>query len=450
MNTLPLATPDLKESDLKQANILKEKIETQKARIGVLGLGYVGLPLAMEFARAGFAVTGFDVDPRRIQSLSKGRSHVGDIPNQTVASAIEQKRFFPTTNFSRLEAVDVVIVCVPTPLNKTKDPDISYIANATEQIARSLHKQQLIILESTSYPGTTRECMLPRLEAEGLRAGKDFYLAFSPERIDPGNPRFNLTNTPKVVGGLTPACRDLAAKVYEQIIPRVVPVSSLESAEMVKILENTFRAVNIGLANEMALVCDKLNLNVWEIIEAASSKPYGFMPFFPGPGLGGHCIPVDPHYLAWKMKTFNFSTRFIELAGEINSHMPEFVISKISRALNSRKKSMHGSKIVVLGVTYKADVADLRESPALDILELLHEQGAAVEFHDPYVSAVRLSQREMTGKPFSPALLKSADAVVIVTPHKAFDPRQILRYSPLVIDTRNLMGDIQARNLIRL
>lgn len=426
------------------------KIETRQARIGVLGLGYVGLPLAVEFAKSGFYVTGFEVDASRVRPLLAGRSYIADVPSEDVKAVVGKKRFTATTNFSRLETTDVVIVCVPTPLNKTKDPDISFIARATEQIVRTLHRQQLIVLESTTYPGTTREFMLPKLEAKGLKVGKDFYLAFSPERIDPGNKEFHLTDTPKVVGGITPVCGELASLLYSQVIDRVIPVSSAECAEMVKLLENTFRAVNIGLVNEIALICDKLHLNVWEVIEAAATKPYGFMPFYPGPGLGGHCIPIDPHYLSWKMKSLNFSARFIELAGEINSHMPEFVVQKIVAALNERKKAVKGSTVLILGVAYKANVSDMRESPALDIIHLLLEQGAKVIFHDPYVPAVTIGTHHLEGKTFSPTLLKSADAVVIATPHDTFDPKTILRYAPLVIDTRNITRGLKADHLVRL
>jgi len=429
---------------------LSDKIETRQARIGVLGLGYVGLPLAIDFAQAGYSVTGFEVDPSRIRALLDHRSYIADVASADLEAMIEKKRFFPTTNFSRLETMDAIIICVPTPLNKTKDPDISYIAAATDHIEQTIHRNQLIILESTTYPGTTRDFMLPRLQTKGLKVGRDFFLAFSPERIDPGNPHFKFGNTPKVVGGVTPLCGDMATLLYKQVIDRVVTVSSAEAAEMVKILENTFRAVNIGLVNEMTQVCDKLHLNVWEIIEAASTKPYGFMPFYPGPGLGGHCIPIDPHYLSWKMKSLNFSTRFIELAGEVNSHMPEFVVEKINRALNEQKKTINGSSILLLGVAYKADVSDVRESPALDILHLLQERGAQISFHDPFVPSVKIGTQEIAGKPMSPSLLRSADAVVITTPHSAFDAKHILTHSPLVVDTRNLTRGLNAEHLVRL
>ena len=434
----------------KHAALLQQKIKTHQANIGILGLGYVGLPLAMAFAKNGFTVSGFEVDPGRIRSLLAGRSYIADVPNVELADLIEKRRFVPITDFSRLGTMDVVIICVPTPLNKTKDPDISFVASAADYLARYIHKQQLVVLESTTYPGTTREFLMPRLQKRGLRVGRDIFLAFSPERIDPGNTQFSLENTPKVVGGITPACRDLTVQLYGEIVKRVVPVSSAEAAEMVKILENTFRAVNIGLVNEMALICDKLQLNVWEIIEAAASKPYGFMPFYPGPGLGGHCIPVDPHYLSWKMKALNFSARFIELAGEVNTHMPEFVVEKTMRALNARKKPLNGSTIVLLGMAYKANVSDARESPSLDIYQLFRHYGAKVEYCDPFVPAIKVEGAEVAAKSLTPTLLKGADAVVIATSHTAFDPSEILKHATLVVDTRNLCRGHQEEHLIRL
>jgi UDP-N-acetyl-D-glucosamine dehydrogenase len=430
--------------------MLQNKIQNRTAKIGILGLGYVGLPLACEFAKVGFPTTGFEVDASKVASLLKGRSYIEDIPERELKPLVQRKTLTATTDFSQLRKMDITIICVPTPLRKTKDPDISFIAESTKAIAKHLHPGQLVVLESTTYPGTTKEFVLPLLEATGLKVGKDFFLAFSPERIDPGNKQFRLANTPKVVGGITPICCQLAAAVYATIVARVVQVSSTESAEMVKLLENTFRAVNIGLVNEVALICDKLKLNVWEVIEAASSKPYGYMPFFPGPGLGGHCIPIDPHYLSWKMKALNFSARFIELAGEVNSHMPDFVLQKIVLALNDRKKSINGAKILLLGVAYKANVSDTRESPALDLIHLLGEQGAQVSFHDPWVNAVRIGEKRITGKPFTPALLRGMDAVVITTAHSSFDAKQILKNSRLVIDTRNLSRGLSAKHLVRL
>jgi len=429
---------------------IEKAIESRSARVGILGLGYVGLPLAVEFAKRGFTVTGFEVDDRKVQNINRAHSYIEDIPTAELAPLVRAGKLSATTDFSKLKKTDAVIICVPTPLNKTKDPDISYIVDSAKQIAKYLHKGQLVILESTTYPGTTRDCVLPMLEAQGFKVGKDFYLAFSPERIDPGNQKYKLANTPKVVGGITPACNKLAVALYGAIIQKVVPVSTPESAELVKLLENTFRAVNIGLVNEMALICDKLGLNVWEVIEAANSKPYGYMPFYPGPGLGGHCIPVDPHYLSWKMKALNFSARFIELAGEVNSHMPEFVLEKTTRALNDRKKAVNGSKIVVLGVAYKANVSDVRESPALDLIHLLDQKGAKVVYHDPYVPQLRIGNHVFRTQAYSSTLLKSADAVIITTNHRTFDAKSILRDSRLVIDTRNLMNGLSGKNLVRL
>jgi len=432
------------------ANLLQKKIQNRSAKIGILGLGYVGLPLACEFAKAGFSVTGFEVDASKVARLLKGQSYIEDIPEQELKPLVQRKVLWATTDFSHLRKMDITIICVPTPLRKTKDPDISFIAESTKAIARYLHSDQLVVLESTTYPGTTREFVLPLLEARGLKVGNDFYLAFSPERIDPGNKQFRLANTPKVVGGITPACCRLATAVYGSIVARVVPVSSTESAEMVKLLENTFRAVNIGLVNEIALICDKLHLNVWEVIEAASSKPYGYMSFYPGPGLGGHCIPIDPQYLSWKMKSLNFSARFIELAGEVNSHMPDYVLQKIVLALNHRKKPINGAKILLLGVAYKSNVSDTRESPALDLYLLLSEQGAKVEFHDPWVKSITIVGKHIHGKPYSSALLRSMDAVVVTTSHRVFDAKHILKHSRLLIDTRNITRGLTGNNLVRL
>jgi UDP-N-acetyl-D-glucosamine dehydrogenase len=430
--------------------LLQDKIQNRTAKIGILGLGYVGLPLACEFAKAGYPVTGFEVDASKVANLLKGHSYIEDIPDQDLRPLVKKKTLWATTDFSHLRKMDVTIICVPTPLRKTKDPDISFIADSTKAIAKHLHSQQLVVLESTTYPGTTREFVLPLLEATGLKVGKDFYLAFSPERIDPGNKQFRLANTPKVVGGVTATCSKLAAAVYGAIVTRVIPVSSTESAEMVKLLENTFRAVNIGLVNEIALICDKLKMNVWEVIEAAASKPYGFMPFYPGPGLGGHCIPVDPHYLSWKMRTLNFSARFIDLAGEVNSHMPDYVLQKTVLALNDRRKSIKGAKVLLMGMAYKADVSDVRESPALDLFHLLHEHGAQVSFHDPWVRSVMIGGASIKGKAYSPALLRSMDAVIVTTAHKTFNAKDILKYARLLIDTRNIARGLSATHLVRL
>src|SRR5438477_2962691 len=376
---------------------LMAKAKDRTAVFGIVGLGYVGLPLAMEIVRAGYRVLGFDVNPRVVDSLNGGHSHIQDVPAGTVADAVKAKRFAATADLARLNEPDVISISVPTPLSKTKDPDVSYVLAATESVKRALRKGQLVVLESTTYPGTTRELMLPALESTGLKVGEDFFLAFSPERVDPGNERFNTRNTPKVVGGITPNCLKVALALYQPAIDTLVPVSSPEAAELVKILENTFRSVNIGLVNEMAIVCDKLGVDVWEVIDAAGTKPFGFMKFTPGPGIGGHCIPLDPHYLAWKMRTLNYKTRFIDLASEINSQMPAFVVEKVAHALNDDRKPVNGSRILVLGVAYKRDIDDVRESPALDVIRLLEEQGATVVFHDPFIKCVREDGRMREG-----------------------------------------------------
>ncbi|OLD19479.1 MAG: UDP-N-acetyl-D-glucosamine dehydrogenase, partial [Acidobacteria bacterium 13_1_40CM_3_65_5] len=360
---------------------LLAKGKDRTALFGVVGLGYVGLPLAMELVRAGYRVLGVDVNPRVVDSLNAGRSHIQDVPAATVADAVHAKQFSATADLTRLKEPDVISISVPTPLSKTKDPDVSYVLAATESVKRALRKGQLVVLESTTYPGTTRELMLPALELTGLKVGEDFFLAFSPERVDPGNARFNTRNTPKVVGGITPNCLKVAMALYQPAIDMLVPVSSPEAAELVKILENTFRSVNIGLVNEMAIVCDKLGVDVWEVIEAAATKPFGFMKFTPGPGVGGHCIPLDPHYLAWKMRTLNYKTRFIELAGELNAEMPEFWVGKVVDALNEQGKAVRASRVLLLGVAYKKNIDDIRESPALDVIRLLQHRGAQVSYH---------------------------------------------------------------------
>ncbi len=435
---------------MKSVHPLKEKFKSHSAKVGILGLGYVGLPLASEFAKAGFSVTGFEVDASKVKSLEAGKSYIGDIENQLIRELVKTKKLTATTDFAKLSGMDAIIVCVPTPLNKTRDPDISYIDQAARKIARTLRRGQLVVLESTTYPGTTRDHVLPIFEEKGLRVGVDFFLSFSPERIDPGNKQYKLPNTPKVIGGITGACTDLTFVLYSQIVKQVVPVSSAEAAELTKLLENTFRAVNIGLVNEIMMICDKLGLSAWEVIEAASTKPYGFMPFYPGPGLGGHCIPIDPHYLSWKMKSLNFAARFIDLAGEINSHMPDFTVNKIMRVLNERKKSVKGSKILVLGVAYKANVSDMRESPALDVIHLLAQMGAQVSYHDPYISSIQVETRQMRSRPYSKGLLQQSDAVVITTAHSVFNAKEILENSKLIIDTRNMLRGHEADHLVRL
>src|SRR5882762_2449840 len=400
---------------------LLTKAKDRTAVFGVVGLGYVGLPLAMELVRAGYRVLGIDINSHVVESLNAGRSHIQDVPAATVMDAVQAKKFSATADLTRLKEPDVISISVPTPLSKTKDPDVSYVLAATESVKRVLRKGQLVVLESTTYPGTTRELMLPALESTGLKVGEDFFLAFSPERVDPGNERFNTRNTPKVIGGITPACLKVAMALYQGAIDTLVPVSSPEAAELVKILENTFRSVNIGLANEMAIVCDKLGVDVWEVIEAASTKPFGFMKFTPGPGVGGHCIPLDPHYLAWKMRTLNYKTRFIELAGELNAEMPEYWVARAVDRLNERSKSVRGSRMLVLGVAYKKNIDDIRESPALDVIRLLRRRGAIVDYHDPHVPKLKDDDLELKSVPLTPELLKGADCVLIVTDHSDVD-----------------------------
>jgi UDP-N-acetyl-D-glucosamine dehydrogenase len=434
--------PDV-ESD--RARVLLEKIRTRQARVGVIGLGYVGLPLACEFARAGFTVQGIDVDAAKIERLKLGRSHVQDVPDDRLLPLIRSGAIRPTVDVAVLAECDAVIICVPTPLRKTRDPDISYIVAAVDGIARSLHPGLLVVLESTTYPGTTEEVILPKLQASGLRAGRDFFLAFSPERVDPGNSKFDTRNTPKILGGVTPACGRVARALYEPAIERVISVSSTRAAEMVKLLENTFRSVNIGLVNEVALMCDRLGLDVWEIIDAAATKPFGFMPFYPGPGLGGHCIPIDPHYLSWKLKTLNYTARFIELASEVNGQMPHYVVGKVVDALNDQNRSVRGAPILVLGVAYKRDVGDVRESPALDVIKLLADRGAEIRYNDPYAEAIRIDGgQEYRSMPLDGAALENAVLTIILTNHSSYDYDFIVTHSRCVLDTRNATRDVTA------
>ena len=416
---------------------LLQKINTRDARIGVVGLGYVGLPLAIAFAQAGFHVVGVDIDSSKITKLQQGQSYIADVPAAEIAAIIKNGRFQPTTDYNQLADTDAISICVPTPLRKTKDPDISYIIDAAENISRIGATSKLVVLESTTYPGTTEEVIFPRLIHNGDRVGQDFFLAFSPERIDPGRTDFTVYNTPKVIGGMTPACQETAVALYGTIVAQPVPVSSTAAAEMVKLLENTFRAVNIGLVNEVALMCDRLGLNVWEVVEAAATKPYGFMPFYPGPGLGGHCIPVDPHYLSWKLRTLNYTARFIELAAEVNSAMPAYVVNKVAAGLNEARKAVNGSRVLLLGVAYKPNVGDVRESPALDIIHLLQAQGAKISYHDPHVPSLALDDFAGESEPLTAVSLQQADCVIIVTDHTAFDWQLIAQEAPLIIDTRN-------------
>ena len=422
---------------------LLKKIENREAKIGVVGLGYVGLPLALEFARAGFKVIGYDVNERVTKQLMSGKSHIMDVKTSDLAKFVKSGHFEATAEESRLGECDAISVAVPTPLAKTRDPDMSYVLAAADAIARTAHKGLLVVLESTTYPGTTRELMQPKLEASGFTIGEDVFLAFSPERVDPGNPKWNTKNTPKVVGGITAACTELATALYASCIDVIVPVQSTETAELVKLLENTFRSVNIGLVNEMAIVCDKLGVNVWEVIDAAATKPFGFMKFTPGPGIGGHCIPLDPHYLAWKMRTLNYKTRFIDLASEINSEMPAIVTRKVATALNGRKKAVNGSTILVLGVAYKKNIDDMRESPALDVIRLLEEQGAMVVYHDPHVASFREDGHEYKSVDLTDDQLKKADAVVIVTDHDSVDYRRVVDLTSIVVDTRNATAQLK-------
>jgi UDP-N-acetyl-D-glucosamine dehydrogenase len=419
--------------------MLVEKFKNGSAHLGVLGLGYVGLPLAVEYARAGFRVTGFDVIPGVVEGLNQGRSHVRDVPSEILQQVVKSGHFRATTDFSDLAKVDSVNICVPTPLRKTRDPDVSYIVAAVEKIAKYLHKDMLVILESTTYPGTTEELILPMLEATGLKVGEDFFLAFSPERVDPGNPTFTTHNIPKVVGGVTPACTETARTLYRATLDTVIPVSSTRVAEMVKLLENTFRSVNIGLVNELALMCDSMGIDVWEVIDAAGTKPFGFMPFYPGPGLGGHCIPIDPFYLSWKARQVGFEARFIELAGIVNSYMPQHVVNKVIETLNERSKAVRGSKILVLGVAYKADIEDVRESPAISVIERLHRLEADVDFHDPYVPDLEKEGLAMRSVLLTSDRVAGSDLVVIVTPHKSLDYDMIVERAQAILDTRNAL-----------
>ncbi|MBI4323043.1 MAG: nucleotide sugar dehydrogenase [Candidatus Omnitrophica bacterium] len=416
---------------------LAERLRTKQARVGVIGLGYVGLPLAVEFGEAGFSVRGFDVAAPRVTQVNQGRSYIPDVPGKQLAELVRRKRLTATRSYEELSACDAIIICVPTPLRKTREPDISFILGAAQAIAKALRPGHLIVLESTTYPGTTEEVLLPMLHARGLRVGKDFSLAFSPERIDPGNPRYTTHNIPKVVGGMTPTCQKLAVTLYRQVVEKVVPVSSTKVAEMVKLLENTFRAVNIGLVNEIALMCDKLGLDVWEVIEAAKTKPFGFMAFYPGPGIGGHCIPHDPMYLAWKARVHGFEARFIELADQMNRSMPHYVVDKVARTLNERRKALNGSRILLLGLAYKQDVNDTRDSPAFEIAQALRERGGQVSYHDPYVPEAELSGVSAKSVPLSAAQLKRQDCVVILTNHSNVNYDLILRHAPLIVDTRN-------------
>ncbi|MBT8335599.1 MAG: nucleotide sugar dehydrogenase [Gemmatimonadetes bacterium] len=422
---------------------LETRMREGKPLFGVVGLGYVGLPLLVEIAEAGIDVLGFDVNDAVVEGVNAGRSHIQDVPAEAVARWVGEGRVSATSDMTRLAECDAISICVPTPLSKTRDPDVSFIVAAANAVKSTLRKGQLIVLESTTYPGTTRELLLPELEeGTGLEVGEDFFLCFSPERVDPGNPVWQTRNTPKVIGGITEACTRIGVALYERFIDTMVAVSSAEAAELTKILENTFRAVNIGLVNETALIADRLGVDVWEVIDAAATKPFGFMKFTPGPGLGGHCIPVDPHYLAWRMKELNYRTRFIELASEVNGEMPYFVLGKVRHALNDVSKPVRGSRVVVLGVAYKRDIEDVRESPALDILRLLREDGADLRYHDPFVSSLEHEGLDLRSEPLTDALLAEADAVLIVTDHTDIDYGRVVAQSRIVVDTRNVTGSV--------
>jgi UDP-N-acetyl-D-glucosamine dehydrogenase len=432
------------------AGQLAKKISDRNARAGVVGLGYVGLTLAVEMAQAGFSVTGIDLDKRKVESINNGVSFLLDVPSKILGPLVAKKKLEATVSAAALAQLDAVSICVPTPLKKTKEPDLSHVVAAAESVRKHLRRGQLIVLESTTYPGTIRELVLPILEKSGLSAGKDFFLAFSPERIDPGNLTYSTRTIPKVISGVTPVCGALAALFYGQFVEKLVPVSTPECAEMVKLLENTFRSVNIALANELAVMCRKFGVNVWEVVEAAKTKPFGFMPFYPGPGLGGHCIPVDPHYLTWKARLSGYEPRLIELAAHINEEMPLFTVARVSDLLNERQKSLKGSNILGLGVAYKRDTSDIRESPALEVLTGLAEKGAAIQYSDPYVPSFDFNGKVLQSVKLKPAVLRRVDCVVLLTDHSTFDYEMIAAHSPLVLDTRNALKKFSGPNIAGL
>ena len=430
---------------------LIKKIQTRDAKIGVIGLGYVGLPLAIEFVQAGFKVLGIDIDKNKIELINNGENYIKDIDDDILKNAIEDNSLKATDDFSLVKDMDSISICVPTPLNKQKDPDISFIVAVMDKIKEYLHKDMVLILESTTYPGSTKELILPYINDHGFEIGSEFFLCFSPERIDPGNKHFKTSNTPKVIGGITNNCTKIGVSIYQCIVNKVVDVSSTETAEMVKLLENTFRAINIGLANEIAIMCEKLGVNVWEVIDAAATKPFGYMKFSPGPGLGGHCIPIDPHYLSWKLKTLDYEARFIQLAGEINTNMPNHVLNLISTHLNNIEKSLNGSKILVIGVAYKKDINDTRESPALDIIQLLINSGTELDYYDTYVPNLQFSNISIESlTSLEEKNLNTYDACVIVTDHSNIDYEKIYNHCELIIDTRNVFYDKNGDHIKRL
>jgi UDP-N-acetyl-D-glucosamine dehydrogenase len=428
---------------------LLQKIQSKKIQVGIIGMGYVGLPLAIEVANSGIRVVGIDVAEPKVKLIHEGKSYIPDVASSAVSKHVQSGRLRAVSEFRVIRDLDAIIICVPTPLSKTKDPDLSMVVAAVEEIARNQRPGQLVVLESTTYPGTTEELILPKLEEAGLKVGEDFFLAFSPERVDPGNPVYNTRNTPKVIGGVTPQCLEVASKLYQNFIEKIVPVSSSRSAEMVKLLENTFRSVNIGLVNEVALMCGRLGVDVWEVIEAAATKPFGFMPFQPGPGLGGHCIPIDPLYLSWKLKTLNYRARFIELASEINADMPHYVVNKVNDALNDFSKSVKNSRVLIIGVSYKKDIDDLRESPALDVIQLLKNRGAKVMYHDPYVPEIKLEGVSLISADLDQGL-READCAVIITNHSHLDYQKVVECSKVVLDTRNATKGIESSKVIKL
>ncbi len=429
---------------------LEGKLSDKSAKVGIIGLGYVGLPLALAFSEAGFRVLGFDVQERRVDSVNRGNSYIADVSNERLLTALANGVLEATTDQKRLGKVDVTCICVPTPLTKTKEPDLSHVIRESEEISKHLQPGQLVVLESTAYPGTTREVVLPILERSGLKAGLDFYLAYSPERVDPGNRKYNIKNTPKIVGGIDPESTKLAELLYRQVTEIVIPLSCPEVAEMTKVFENVFRSVNIALVNELAQLCERMGISVWEVIDAASTKPFGYMPFYPGPGLGGHCIPLDPYYLAHKARELDFHTRFIELAAEINERMPYFVVSRIMEVLNARGKSLNGAKVLVLGVAYKKDVEDVRQSPSLTLIKLLQEKGAQVSYNDPYIPQIQLSESSLNSVDLTEERVSSVDCTVIATDHSCYDLHQIVAWSKLVFDTRGATRGFKPANIVRL
>jgi len=438
---------------MNKLNSLHARIQNKSALIGIAGLGYVGLPLAVEFAKAGFRVSGVDLSPERIEMLKLGQSYVLDVSSEEIGRVMKSSNITFSTSYGIFKEADAIIICVPTPLRKTKDPDITYIREAVTEVKKVIHFPILIVLESTTYPGTTRELIVNEIESMSCQVGKDFFVAFSPERVDPGNPVFKTKNIPKVIGGITLQCTELARVLYDHVIEKVIAVKSAEEAEMVKLLENTFRSVNIALVNEMAMMCDRMGIDIWDVIEGAGSKPFGFMPFFPGPGIGGHCIPLDPVYLSWKAKTYNFYNRFIELATDINGNMPHFVMAKLTRALNQQKKPLNGSRILLLGMSYKNDVDDIRESPGVEIYKLLRQEKSLVDYHDPYVACIKgLQEAECTvySKELTQECLKSYDCVLLTVAHQRFDYPFIVQHARLIFDTRNAFKNITSEKIIRL